>query len=188
MIKRTDLRDKGQGVKNLGECEQSPVKALESFVVYELGYGGFVTDLSPTKVTVETHIFGGTKDTTIFEGSREEMELIVKVAATHVAIMSDETSRNALIERAVDLLGTLPKEIGGLPIYIEMTTPLLIGGPSASVALLFGAGITNPETDPEVVKALLQIPLKDLMAAVELYWETGTPLLEIVREMKLTAA
>lgn len=183
MIKHTNLRDKGQGVKNLGAYEQSPTKALESMVVSELGFGGFVTDLSPIKVVVETHLFGGTKDTTIFEGPEQEMQLIVKVAAHHAALMSDETNRTTLIEKSVDFLGTLPKEIGGLPLYIELMTPFLMGGPSASVALLFGVGIT----DPEVVKTLVPITLKDLMAAVELHLETGTALPEIVQEMKLAA-
>lgn len=181
MIKCTNLRDKGQGVKNLGEYEQSAERALASMVVYELGCGGFVTDLSPTKVVVETHIFGGTKDTTIFNGPKEEMELIVKVAAHHAALMSDETSRSTLVEKAVDFLETLPKEIGGLPLYIAMTTPFIMGGLSAAVALLFAVGIT----DLEVVKGLAPISLKDLVAAVELYRETDTPLPEIVREMKL---
>lgn len=184
MIKHTNLRDKGQGVKNLGGYEESATKALNTMVVHELGFGGFVTDLSLTRVVVETDIFGGTKDTTIFEGSKEEMEFIVKVAAHHAALMSDEASRNVLIEKAADFLGTLPKEVGGLPLYIAMMTPFLLGGPSASVALLSAVGIT----DPEVVKTLMPISLKDLMAAIELYRETGTPLPEIVREMKLATA
>lgn len=183
MIRRTNLRDKGCGEKYQDKCEQSAKDALNSMVVFELGYGGFVTDLSPTKVVVETHILS-TKDTTIFEGSKKEMELIVKVAAHHVAIMSDETSRNTLVKKSVDFLGNLPKEIGGVPLYIAMMSPFLMGGPSTAVALLFAVGIT----DPEVVKTLAPISLKNLMAAVELHLETGAPLPEIVREMKLTAA
>lgn len=183
MIKHTNLRDKGEGVKNLGEYEQSAAEALESMVVYELGCGGFVTDLSPTKVVVETHVFGGTKDTTIFEGPEEEMEFIVRVAAHHAALMSDETSRNALIEKAVDFLGTLPKEIGGVPLYIAAMAPLFMGGSSASAALLFAVGITDLEV-VKALKALAPISLKDLVAAVELYRETGAPLPKIVRVMK----
>lgn len=45
MIKHTNLRDKGQGVINLGEYEQSAASALESLAVFELGYGGSVIDL-----------------------------------------------------------------------------------------------------------------------------------------------
>lgn len=181
MIKYTNLRDKGHGQKNLGEFEQSATRALESMVVYELGFGGFVTELLPTKVVVETHIFGGTKDTTIFEGSEEEMAFIVKVAAHHTALMADEASRSVLVDRAVEFLGELPKEIGGVPLYISLMTPFLMGGPSAAVALLFAAGIT----DSEVVETMVPIELKDLMAAVQLHREDGTPLPEIVREMKL---
>lgn len=184
MIKHTNLRDKGQGVKNLGEYEQSTAEALKSMVVYELGYGGVITELSPTKVVVETHIFGGTKDTTIFEGPKEEMELIVKAAAHHAALIGDEASRNVLIEKSVDFLGTLPKEVGGLPLFIAMTAPMIMGEMSTVAALLASVGIT----DPEVVKTLVPISLKDLMAAVELYHETGMPLPEIVRELKLATA
>ena len=87
--------------------------------------------------------------------------------------------RSALVEGAVAFLGTLPKEVGGLPLYMAMVTPFLMGGQLASVALLFAVGIT----DPEVVKTLLPISLKELVAAVELSRKTGTPIPEIVREM-----
>ena len=183
MIRHTNLRDNGDGQKNIGDYEQSAADALRSMVVFELGYGGIVSDLSPTSVVVKTRVLA-CKDTTIFEGSEEEMEFIVRVAAHHVALMSDEASRNTLVEKAVDFLEMLPEGIRGVPFYITMMAPLLTGGPSAGAALLVAAGIT----DPEVVKELLPVSLKELVAAVELYRETGTPLPEIVREMKLVSA
>ncbi len=184
MIKHTNLRDRGSGQKNLGEYEQTAAKALESMVVSELGFGGQVIDLSPTRVAIETPLFGGDIDTTIFEGSEEEMVLIVKVAAHHAMIMNDEKSREVIIGKAVDSLGMLPKEIGGLPLYISLLAPFLLGGRSAGVALLFGVGIT----DPEIVKTFAPISLKDLVAAVGLSVETGMPLPEVVQEMKLATA
>ncbi|OGN04402.1 MAG: hypothetical protein A3B99_04950 [Candidatus Yanofskybacteria bacterium RIFCSPHIGHO2_02_FULL_44_12b] len=181
MIRQTNLRDNGQGMKrDIGGCRRPLMAALESMVVYELGYGGSVTDLSETKVVVETVVLG-CKDATIFEGSREEMELIVRVAACHAVIMGDETSRGAIIERVADFLGTLPSDVGGSPLYISLMAPFLIGGPSTSAALLLGLGIT----DPVVINTLMPISLKDLMAAVQLHKETDIPLPEIVREMGL---
>src|SRR3990167_9526311 len=113
MIKQTSLRRLEDGTNILlGKGEVPSTKALENMVLFELGFGGFVTDLSPTKVVVETHVLGK-KDTTIFEGPPEEMEFIVKVAAHHVMIRRDETMRSALVEGAVAFLGTLPKEVGG---------------------------------------------------------------------------
>jgi hypothetical protein len=51
-------------------------------------------------------------------------------------------------------------------------------------ALVFAAGIT----DQEGVKQLMHVPLQDLVDAVELYRETGQPLLEIVEEYGLMPA
>lgn len=182
MIRNTKLRNNGE-LHNFGTHEVSAQKALETLVVWELGYSGFVTDISPTKVVVETHIFS-CKDTTILEGSEEEMQLIVRVAVYHSLLMSNEKNRSTLIDRTADFLGTLPKEIGGLPLYISIVAPMLIGGSSASIALLLAVGITDLET----VKILRAIQLKDLVAAVQLHYETGIPLTEIAREMELVAA
>lgn len=95
MIHRVDFRDKGAGTKNQGESFQTPAEAVRSMVVFELGYGGCVTDLSLTKVVVETDIYG-TKDTTILEGTKEEMEFIVKVAR---AYKLPETSEGDIFPR-----------------------------------------------------------------------------------------
>ena len=183
MIRHTNLRDKGLGVVNLGSFEQTPLKALSGMVVYELGFGGQVTDLSYTRVVTETQIFGGTKDTTTFEGPEDEMSLIATVACFHAALMAHPDSRGMLVNKAVDFLGKLPREVGGLPLFVAIMTPFLLGEPSAAAALLLGIGFT----DMERIKELATIKLADLMSAVELHLETGTPLPQVVREMRLTA-
>lgn len=176
------VRSESEGQLYQGEYEHSTIaKALENMVVAELGYGGIVTEISPARIVVETHI-SGCKDTAVFEGPTEEMEFIVRIAAHHAVLMSDETSRNAFIDKAVDFLDALPGEMGGTPLYISMVTPFLMGEPSAAVALFSAMGIT----DPDAVKTLAPISLKDLVAVVLLHLETGMPFFEIVREMGLT--
>ncbi len=182
MITVTNFRNNGM------ECppvtsEEAASKALESLVVFELGFGGHVTGLSRTRVAVNTNILG-CKDRTVFEGPAEEMEFIVRVATYHATITSEKEIRSALIENAAEFLNDLPRNIGGVPLYISMMTPFLVGNPSAKVALLFAAGIT----DPEVVKNIVPISLNDLFAAVVLHRETGVPLPEIVKEMRLSGS
>lgn len=180
MITVTNYRNNGM------ECppvmyECTSTKALESMVIYELGFGGYVTDISRTRVVVNTEILR-CKDRTVFEGPAEEMDFLVNVAAHHAATMGEKESRSVLVENAGKFLGALPDNIGGVPLYISMMAPFLMGNPSAKVALLFAAGMTDPET----VRQIIPISLKDLFAAVELHRETGTPIVEIVEEMKLS--
>jgi hypothetical protein len=186
MIKIKTIRDdKDSGiVKNLGERNESVTKALELLVLYELGYGGVVTDFSSSKVVVETDILSGAiKDTTIFEGSKEEMKLLLRIAACHTALINFETSRNAVFGKAIDVLETLPNGIGNVPFYISLISPFLIGGSFSSFALLFAMGVTDPDT----IKTLTSIRLEDLVAAAQLSLENGLPLPEIAKEMNLVA-
>lgn len=112
------------------------------------------------------------------------MEFLVKVATYHAWLMSNEESRNTIVEKSTDFFKTFPEDIRGVPLYIAMMAPQIMGGMTASAALLIATEITDPET----LKGFKSISLKDLVAAVQLHQETGTPLTEIVQEMKLISA
>ena len=183
MIRYTALRDNGGGMSKMSEYEQSASQALESLVVYELGYGGRVSSLSLTKIVIETQILG-VKDKTIFEGSENEMAFLVKVAALHASLMNKRGNRDMFIEKAASFLDELSEGVRGNTLLVTTLAPFILGSHSATVALLLGASVTEEET----LKSLIPISLKDLTAAVALHLETAMPLPEIVSEMKLGVA
>ncbi len=163
------------------ERELAVEKALACLVADELGFGGSVVGISPTKVTVE-HELVDVKSTTTFEGSQEEMGFIVNVAAHHIVLMNDKMSRSAIVGKAMDCLTTMPdKKTDDMQRYVTMMSSALVGRMSASIALLFAAGITDLET----MKIAAPIALDDIAIAVALHRKTGAPLAEIIKEIVL---
>jgi len=184
MITARTLRDQGMGPDPLCVLEKTSTEALKSLVVDEISFGCYVDEISPTRVVVVTRLpLSLNKDIVIFEGPKEEMELIVNVAAAHIYLKGVGAVRDAIVNRASDFLKGLPQGIGGRAGYISMLTPFLTGGPLAATALLLGIGIT----DEDAITSLKQLKLKDLVIAVELHLETGTPIMEVVNELALAA-
>ncbi|MBI4415289.1 MAG: hypothetical protein HY566_03570 [Candidatus Kerfeldbacteria bacterium] len=112
------------------------------------------------------------------------MAFLTRVAAYHTLIMSDPDSKDTLIEKTADFLGELPDGCRGNAFFITNLAPLFMGRATTSAALLMAAGITEVGR----LERLKRIVLKELVAAVNLHRETGTPLLDIINEMQLTAA
>jgi hypothetical protein len=175
MIKHTNLRNNGAGRHALGDSyEQKMPEALRSLVVYEMGYGGMVTDLSFTRVVIDTHIMS-CHDRTIFEGAEDEMAWLVKVAGCHALLMGDETYHKALMEHGADVM---EKVTGGSPLLCAFTAPFIIGEGATRGALLLAAGVH----DETLVTKLAPLSLKELMALVELHIETGEPFEQVVAQ------
>lgn len=106
--------DLGTYVKNVGQ-------ALESLVIYELGYGGRITELSATRAVVKTTVMN-CLDTTIFEGSEEDMAPLVHVsalAAKHHGFQDERSKQEAL-----DAVMAFTK---GNPLLIKLGGDLIIG-------------------------------------------------------------
>lgn len=163
------------------ERELPVEKALACLVADELGFGGMVVGISPTKVTVE-HELVDVKNTAIFEGSQKEMGFLVNVAAHHAVLMNDKMTKNLIVNQAMDFLMTVPdKEIGDTSRYVAMMSSVLMGRTSASIALLFAAGIKDLET----MKVAATVSLEDLALSVELHRKTGASLAEIIKEIVL---
>lgn len=195
MIKRICWQNEDYDAnKQLSELEQTAWEALEDFVVYDLGSGGLVSGLLENKITVETdiEISGWSKNTITIEGPKEEMAFIIKLAAHHVSLTGGYSQRNRSLTLMADELLATPAA-GMTPLdamyssfsdtAMKISAEMLIGEILASVALLFSVGMT----DEKVVKTLLSIPLKNLVAAIKLSRETAKPLTEIVREQNLTS-
>lgn len=176
MIKHTNLRNNGNGMHDLGGAyEQKVTDALRSLVVYEFGYGGMVYDLSRTRVVVDTHIMS-CHDRTIFEGAEDEMAWLVKAASCHALLMGDKTFHKALVERCADQMMDLT---GGVPLFCALTAPFLIGEGATRGALLMAAGVQ----DEAMVTKLAPLPLKELMAVVEMHIDSGEPFERVVAQM-----
>jgi hypothetical protein len=159
--------------------EETPNDALQSMVLGELAFRGTVTDLSATRVAIETSLLGFT-DTTVLEGSENEMEFIVGVTAAYVVLGTNSDARATIVNSASTFLGRLPERCRGVPLIISMLAPALIGSPMARAALYAAINAS-----PEVVQSSPHLSLEDLLQVILLHRETGTPIHEIVQDLGL---
>lgn len=160
MITKTAKRDKGDGYNYDTPSIQEPVgKALASLVVYELGYGAIVTEVTKTRVTVVTRIMGCV-DTTIFEGVEDEMTLLVEAAS--IAIVSNPMqAESPLHDIAVD---SIMVATGGNPLLIKMGHGMIAGRISIRAILMVMMGFAAIEQAP----SLKDISVEDQLAIMML--------------------
>ena len=187
MVKITMMIDRGKELREEIVNTLSATNALESMVYRWLNVG-FVKELSLTRVVIaENRGFNfKSEDIIILEGSKEEMELIVKVAAHHAALMNDKMDQNPLVKQAIDFLSALShsKEASDKPPYIKIMAAFLKGRSSVSAALIFAAGIT----DPEIIKTLAPLDPASLIIAVERYPKAAAPLPETAQKQNTEPA
>lgn len=151
--------------------EKSTDEALITLLKYELGYGGRPVDITPTRVTVVTHVLS-CEDTTHFEDSEADMLPI------HQALYwwgKATENDDMLISRAAEQLA------GTSAFVITNMAPMLLGGSRIRLALFLSMGIT----DQKKLTYLLDLKgpaLEDLVAAIRLAEETGADLKEVVEE------
>lgn len=177
MITHINQRDNGGGMEEIGQYQQLPISALHSLVLNELGFGGQILELEPTRVTVQTRILHCT-DVTIFEGSEEEMALLVQVAINYLAIMGGG-NQEVWLNRAATIATRAP--LNGNPLLVSMVAPILLGQVPTTLAFLSAIGVSN-ETEIEVMG---RMGLGDLFAAYQLCMDMmGEPssLMDIIRQ------
>lgn len=161
MIKITNLRDSngsGQWI-NMGVYDKSIEKALEMFALYELGYGGQITDYvdngETLRLTVDTTVLGTCKDRTHFEGLKEEMKSLVEFGDLYLqaqaACMSEGPAREVLLNKAFQMSG------GGNPRILSLGLDMFLGQGRLGMAVLCGLGGTK-----EQVQKLLKHSGQDL--------------------------
>ena len=145
-----------------GPTERTSLEALKSLVVYELGYGGQITNLDyPTRIKVETRILSKI-DTAVFEGSKEEMKPLFE--ATYFFLKATTEHSDLIVENAVAKLNRELGELAGIPFYLEIAGPMVIGETLSKVALMLGLGVTAEED----VKKGIALSTKDLVTVFEL--------------------
>lgn len=79
MIQYTDVRTKPEGGVYPSSRTMKPSKAINILVNCELAFGGQIVDITSTRVETRTVVLGCV-DQSVFEGSPEEMEYLVKMA------------------------------------------------------------------------------------------------------------
>ncbi|MBY0359850.1 MAG: hypothetical protein K2W82_17740 [Candidatus Obscuribacterales bacterium] len=168
MVKHTNFRRSRRGGAEVefSSYAQSPVDALASLCLSELGYGGQVTLLTPTKIEVQTQITSYI-DRTVFEGSVEDMQMLVQ-AATAAAFMLAK-HRDKLVEGAAQALEQMPETCRGVALVVTNVAPLFLGFVPALSGLLSAAAVTAVE-DLDYVREK-RLNLSEVMAAVRLKLE-----------------
>lgn len=186
MIRITMMIDRSEKLREEVVSALPAKDALGSMAYRWLGVG-FVKELSSTKVTVaENRGFNfKSEDIVIFEGSKEEMELIVRVAAYHAALKNDKMDQNPLVKQAIGFLSAFShsEKTGDKPLFVKIMAALLKDRSLVSAALIFAAGIT----DPEVIKTMSPLDFASLITAIERYPKAATPLPKTTQEIEPAA-
>lgn len=139
--------------------EVSPIRALESLVIYEFGHGGRLTDISTTRLVVTTSI-GSYDDRTVFHGTEEEMRLLVDVAAGYLLASIDGRTLESTINQLID---QAPEGIRGHPLFVTRCGPSILGSTRAHVALLAFCQVV----DDNQITISLNLSLRELFTVVQ---------------------
>lgn len=96
MIKFSDCRTKPGGDVYPSSRTVKPSKALDILTNCELAFGGHIVSIEPTRVETRTVVMGCV-DQSIFEGTEEEMRLLVEMATAtqEVRQLRNQPSRPA---------------------------------------------------------------------------------------------
>jgi hypothetical protein len=171
MITVTQNRNKGGGDVYNSIHDWTLSKSLNVLISCELGFGGQLMEVTPTRVVVQTEVMGCI-DITIFEGTEEAMVMLVKTAhiANHVRHLSMSTDNiNHISKNLLDFSE-------GSPAVIAMAAGMFIGAgivKGTIIALLAG--------DDESVLPQLSAFSKDmLLTLLELHVENGVSCKDLI--------
>lgn len=151
-------------------------RALEILLRWELGFGGMVTTVSPTSITVVTDVFGGCVDTVVLSGSERDMVPLLQAVYFWAQATTDHF-RELVMDRVLD---ALPQERGGgyLPFYVANLGPILYGENLVRIGMLLALGVGEAD-----MERCLALRLDDIRPAMELAAESGTPLPELLTQL-----
>lgn len=133
-------------------------RAVISLIRFELGFGGTVTHITPTKVVVQTPVFGK-MDVTAFEGGKEEMRPLVE--GTQVFHSLKGVAAESYTAQALELLR---RADGGFrPLDVVMFGPML-----GSMGYVKPTLLSLICSEPSQMEAALKQPIEEVVAAVEM--------------------
>ena len=159
------------GIRHNGEEHKLPErtvpisKALNSLVEFELGYGGNIVELTESRVVVQTRVMNCV-DTTVFEGSAEDMRPLAEVAGYYLMVSSGEANEK-VISSVVDALGSHGSGKGLNTLLFTNLAPLMVGAKRVKMACVLALGVE----DEESARTAMGIDYKDLIAMLELHCE-----------------
>lgn len=158
MIKITMRRDKDGQDYDQGERNITVSKAFENLFEYEIGYGGNVIELSKTKIVVKTGVMACV-DTTVVEGSEEEMKPLVRAISVFLIVAEKTDEKN--LEEAWERIN-----IDGfaVPFMVAIATPIFIGESRLKKSLIVLSGVNNEDE----VKVAAKQNSRDLLAIASL--------------------
>jgi hypothetical protein len=132
--------------------------ALEMLVIHEIGFGGKITFAEKDRVVIKTQVLG-CQDTSTFEGTPEEMEVLLEAAALADFFnpWRDKAVTDTLVNRILDVTQ-------GNPLMIKLGAGM-IEGQSTARKVLFGL-----LGDEQLIKECMDLKLSndDLLALVSL--------------------
>lgn len=127
MIQITGMRDKGNGeVYHDTPKSVSLEAAIRNFIKFELGYGGQITTMHDTGVTVNTRVMGCV-DTTVFSGLRPEFDLILEIAQLEQTVQQFIAQQNGGSTVTPGEMDTVMQFTQGNPRLIEFGAEMIIG-------------------------------------------------------------
>lgn len=163
---------------------EEPYEALRSLAVYELGYGGRLTNFILTdnqaEVTVRTNICNCV-DTTVFSGTREEMEILLQFLGCYAAIVQIR-DLDRMSQEVLDMLGN------SNTLIITHLGPMLMG-----MSEIFSALVVWAELDEDQVELAQDVVshntrsgrsgLVSLIEVIEFVRELGVSFEDACREV-----
>ncbi len=82
----------------LSDEKVTMIKAICTLFQFELGYGGWISDISETHVEVTTKVFQ-TIDKTVVRGTKEQMRILIEICYLWIQL-----DKRIPIEKYVDML------------------------------------------------------------------------------------
>lgn len=161
-IKLTNYRNNGGFRFEPVERHATIESALETLVVYELGFGGRVIDVRPDYLRVETRVFD-TVDHTNFEGKSNDMLLLLEAARNMTQVAAVQFVPGS--EPHKRLMNTIQKFTHGNPLLLSLGGGIIAGGTRIKSSLL--AMIPQLHNNsPMLINKLANLSAKDLVALV----------------------
>lgn len=146
-------------------------KAIESLMIYEIGFGGFVKSVSETEIVTETRAFSCI-DTTRFSGP--ESEIVVLISALHMYYSVVETAKKKIQESTIDMMVQITDEM------LRRNSKQNPGRTVSPFVAVNFAGIIAGKTSVEIFSAValgvdvddcIKVKAKDLMTLVKIWRE-----------------
>jgi hypothetical protein len=147
------------------KCQKPIGDALETLVIYELGYGGRITKFTKESITVVTNIMS-CEDTTEFKGSLESMKPLTDFIQYYALALKNENFQN----HADEVLAMTK----GIPLLVKMSSGLIVGQSRikrAIILALLGECFGSCEKEEhiiEVCERLAQLYIKDLLCMYDM--------------------